>query len=82
MYRARVDRGSESDRAQNAFAVARDRVIDRLTLTGMPRKIGESLVDEWLRSTDMLPDFQAAPDFWQLAYRFAADEYGRRPRRI
>jgi hypothetical protein len=82
MYRARVFRAGESDRAQNLFAVARERVIDRLVVTGMPRAIGESLIDEWLRSTDMLTDFQAAPDFWQLAYRFATEEYSRRPRRI
>jgi hypothetical protein len=53
-------------------------VIDRLVHAGMPSRTAEPLVDEWLRSTEMLVDFRAAPDFWRLAYQFALEEYHRR----
>jgi hypothetical protein len=59
---------------------ARERVIERLVQAGVQRATGEPLVDEWLRSTEMLPDFVAAPDYWHLAYQFAEDEYRRRGR--
>jgi hypothetical protein len=73
-----MDRDLVPDPAQHAMAAARERVIDRLDHAGIRRVIGALLVDEWLRSTQMLSDFQAAPDFWELAYRFATDEYRRR----
>jgi len=53
-------------------------VIDRLVRASMPSGTAEPLVDEWLRSTEMLVDFRAAPDFWHLAYQFAVEEYHRR----
>jgi hypothetical protein len=56
----------------------RDLAIARLAGAGMPRASGEVLIDEWLRSTAMLPDFLAAPDYWEVAFRFATDEYRRR----
>ena len=34
----------------------------------------DALIDEWARSTDMLPDFVAAPEYWQLEYGFALED--------
>ena len=78
MNQARLDRDSATDRARNGFAVARAQVIKQLAQAGLPPVAGETLVDEWLRSTQMLADFRAAPDYWSVAYRFAMDEYRRR----
>jgi hypothetical protein len=78
MYRVRADPDRSSDRARHAFSSARGRVVERLVGAGVERATGDALVDEWLRSTEMLSDFIAAPDYWQLAYRFALDEYRRR----
>jgi hypothetical protein len=66
------------DRPRQGFATARGRVIEQLVRNGMPPGTAEPLVDEWLRSTEMLKDFRAAPDFWHLAYQFALEEHRRR----
>lgn len=78
MYEPRRDGAELPDRARAAFAMARELVIARLSRAGIPQMTGEALVDEWLRSTSMLPDFLAAPDYWDVAFRFATDEYRRR----
>ena len=78
MYQSGVDPAAARDRARRGFAAARTRVIDRLVHAGMPPATATPLVDEWLRSTEMLVDFRAAPDFWRLAYQFALEEYHRR----
>ena len=59
----------------------RSRAGDRAARSvGVPRAAGESLIKEWLRSTEMLPDFRSAPDFSTVADDFALDAY-RRERR-
>ena len=78
MHQSSVDPAAARDRARRGIAAARARVIDRLVHAGMPSRTAEPLVDEWLRSTEMLVDFRAAPDFWRLAYQFALEEYHRR----
>ena len=78
MDRARVDPDIVADRARRAVGAARAHVIRQLVRAGIPPMTAEPLVDEWLRSTEMLRDFQAAPDFWHLAYQFALEEYHRR----
>lgn len=78
MYQSGVDPGVARDRARQGFAAARVRVVERLARAGMPSATAEPLVDEWLRSTEMLADFRAAPDFWRLAFQFALEEYHRR----
>ncbi len=78
MYQSGVHPAVARDRARRAIATARARVVERLVRDGMPSRTAEPLVDEWLRSTDMLVDFRAAPDFWHLAYQFALEEYRRR----
>ena len=78
MHHSGVDSAAARDRARQGFAAARTRVVDRLVRNGMPSGTAEPLVDEWLRSTEMLADFRAAPDFWRLAYQFALEEYHRR----
>jgi hypothetical protein len=78
MHHSGVDSTAARDRARQGFAAARTRVVDRLVRNGMPSGTAEPLVDEWLRSTEMLADFRAAPDFWRLAYQFALEEYHRR----
>ena len=78
MYPSRVDPVGARDRARQGFAAARTGVVERLVRNGMPSGTAEPLVDEWLRSTEMLMDFRAAPDFWHLAYQFAQEEYHRR----
>jgi hypothetical protein len=72
---------TENFAAERSAAAARISVIDGLRRAGIPTATGELLVDEWLASTVMLLDFRAAPDFWQLAYEFAVDEYRRRAHR-
>jgi hypothetical protein len=78
MYELQPTGRDLADGSRAGLAVARDLVITRLARAGMPRPTGELLVDEWLRSTAMLPDFVAAPDYWDVAFRFATDEYRRR----
>jgi hypothetical protein len=78
MDRARVALDVSSGRARTAFAASRARAIERLRMAGVPMWTAEPLVDEWLRSTEMLPDFVAAPDYWDVAYQFAVEEYRRR----
>jgi hypothetical protein len=78
MHQSGVDPAAARDRAQQGFAAARTRVVERLVRSGMPAGTAGPLVDEWLRSTEMLADFRAAPDFWRLAYQFALEEYHRR----
>jgi hypothetical protein len=78
MHQSRLDPAAARDRARQGSAAARARVIEQLVRRGMPAGTAEPLVDEWLRSTEMLVDFRAAPDFWHLAYQFAVEEYGRR----
>jgi hypothetical protein len=77
MYQSGVDAAGARDRARRGFTAARTRVVQRLVRDGMPSRIAEPLVDEWLRSTAMLVDFRASPDFWSLAYQFALEEYRR-----
>jgi hypothetical protein len=72
---------TDSVATDRAAAAVRVKVIDRLRRAGIPTANGELLVDEWLASTEILHDFRAAPDFWQLAYEFAVDEYRRRSHR-
>jgi hypothetical protein len=78
MHQSGVDPAVARDRARRGFAAARTRVVERLVRNGMPSGNAEPLVDEWLRSTEMLTDFRAAPDFWSLAYQFVLEEYDRR----
>src|SRR3954471_4582478 len=74
MYESGANSASARDRARHGFAAARTRVVEQLVRAGMPSGTAEPLVDEWLRSTEMLADFRAAPDFWRLAYQFALEE--------
>ena len=78
MYHATTTHGVD---ARPSAAAARINVIDALRRAGIPTATGELLVDEWLASTEILHDFRAAPDYWQLAYEFAVDEYRRRSHR-
>ena len=78
MHRSGIDPTVARDRARQGFDAARMRVVERLVRDGMPSGTAEPLVDEWLRSTEMLVDFRAAPDFWRLAYQFALEEHRRR----
>jgi hypothetical protein len=78
MYRPRALSEIGLDRPLEAMAAPRARVGERLVRTGMARPSAELLIDEWLRSTEMLTDFVAAPDYWHLAYQFAFEEYRRR----
>ncbi len=69
----------DSAGSQVAHAVRLDlgpRLIEPTIGPGRART-AEPLVDEWLRSTEMLADFRKAPDFWNVAFQFALEEYRR-----
>jgi hypothetical protein len=59
------------------FWLGRARAYQRLIATGMPSLLAEGWMDAWDRSNADLADFRTAPDFWEIGFAFALEEYRR-----
>lgn len=58
-----------------AFARRRAIALKRLTRRGMPERKAEAWIHAWDVTTAGLVDFRRAPDFWQLGFEYALEEY-------
>lgn len=58
-----------------AFARRRAIALKRLTRLGMPEPKAEAWIHAWDETTADLVDFRRAPDFWQLGFEYALEEY-------
>lgn len=62
---------------RHGFRAQRRETIQRLARAGIPLDLAVAWVQIWDRSTAVLPDFRAAPDFWSQGFRYALEEYRR-----